>query len=180
METWKPVNKEGFNSIYEVSNTGKVRSIDRTDCVGRKRKGTELKQASVRGYKMVLLWCNSEKWFVRVHHLVAMSFITTAHGHIGNKIDDWHVNHIDGDKTNNHAENLEWLTHREHQKHTETLGTRPKGEMQHLAILTEEKVRLIRRLKLNGFSVKKISETIGTTHSTVSHVVHGRTWKHVT
>ena len=179
METWKPVKKNGFCDIYQVSNTGKVRSTDRVDCSGRNRKGIELKQATVKGYKMVLLWCNSHKWFVRVHHLVAMSFLNTQYGKTGNGINDWHVNHIDGDKTNNNYENLEWLTHKEHQKHTESLGVRPKGEKQHLAVLNESIVKDIRLFKSQGKTIKFAADYFGIHHATASGVWHGRTWKHV-
>lgn len=114
-EVWKPV--KGYEGLYEVSNTGKVRSRDRMTKVTRNgetylcpHKGTELKPGKRRhGYLGVMLYSkggHATRGFktFSVHRLVAEAFIPNPNGLP-------EVNHIDEDKTNNRAENLEWVSH---------------------------------------------------------------------
>ena len=109
-EVWKPV--KGFEGKYEVSNTGKVRSIDRFDANNRFRKGIELKQLiESQGYYRVTLWHNKcSKEDIRVHYLVACHFID-------NPENKKTVNHKDGNKLNNNLNNLEWNTYSENHLH---------------------------------------------------------------
>jgi len=106
-EEWLPV--VGLEGSYEVSNTGKVRSIDRVVSVNsgyiRPLKGVLLKGFLVNGgYLQVDMHINGERIRRLVHSLVSESFI-------GNS--DLTVDHIDGDKLNNKVENLEYVTQRE-------------------------------------------------------------------
>lgn len=105
METWKDI--KGFEGMYQVSNFGNVRSLDR--CVQFKDgrvahyRGKPMKtRITADGYVQVQICrdCNSVKT-VKVHRLVAEAFVPNPDGMK-------EVNHIDEDKTNNRAENLEW------------------------------------------------------------------------
>jgi hypothetical protein len=108
-EIWKPV--VGFEEYYEVSNLGKVRSLDRLviDTMGRKRKwkGSILKQkVNPRGY-LVIDFCKSGKnKTVSVHRVIARSFLRDFDE---NKT----IDHIDRVRTNNHISNLRMATHSE-------------------------------------------------------------------
>ncbi len=99
MEIWKDV--KGFEGLYQVSNTGKVFSI---------RRGINLKGKTDKdGYKVVVLW-NGKNNYRTIHRLVAEAFVTQKSGcNI--------VNHLDMDKTNNNADNLEWTTVQDNTKH---------------------------------------------------------------
>ena len=111
---WKPV--VGLEGRYEVSNTGLVRSVMRltttTNGQARMYQAKIIKPCTNRGgYHHVCLWDNSSGSGHRVHRLVMMAF--SANDNHAN-LD---VNHIDGDKTNNHISNLEWVTRGENHKH---------------------------------------------------------------
>ena len=113
-EEWKPIiiEKNGilydYTGLYEVSNLGRVRSLDRTSSDGRVLKGKILKLRLINnGYLRVGLNKDGRgQIFFRVHRLVATAFVP-------NPDNLPVVNHKDEDKSNNCVSNLEWCT----QKH---------------------------------------------------------------
>lgn len=111
-EIWKDI--EEYEGIYQVSNLGRVKSVDRLDGSNHRLKG-KIKSTSIRpnGYENVILFKNSKRKGHSVHRLVAQAFISNT----DNKPE---VNHIDENKTNNQASNLEWVTAKENMNH----GTR--------------------------------------------------------
>lgn len=116
-EIWKTLDR---NSNYQVSTSGCVRSLDRevTDSLGRTRKylGTLLKPSKdENGYLLVRISKNGHTKRVFVHRLVAEAFIE-------NPDHKPTVNHIDGDKTNNSVDNLEWATYKENRDHAVRTG----------------------------------------------------------
>lgn len=109
-EIWMPI--EGYEDRYEVSNTGKVRSLNYR-MTGKKKELKPIMQG--KGYHAVGLCKNGKMKWGKVHRLVADAFIPNPE----NKRE---VNHKDGNKQNNHADNLEWSTASENQKHAYRLG----------------------------------------------------------
>lgn len=106
MEEWRPI--VGFEGLYEVSNTGQVRSLDRclVNSLGRSVfiKGKLLKiYDNTFGYKFVSLVMDKHSSPTYVHRLVAQAFIPNPQGLP-------QVNHKDENKSNNRVENLEWCT----------------------------------------------------------------------
>ena len=108
MEVWKEIDD---NQRYEVSNYGRVRSKDMVvngrlqNC--HKIKGRILKpHTDKEGYKGVVLCINQKRKTFRLHRLVAAAFIP-------NPDNKPCVDHIDGDRANNHADNLRWVTAKE-------------------------------------------------------------------
>lgn len=105
MENWKDIS--GFEGIYQVSDKGRVRSLDRKDNIGNTHKGKILvSQKRPNGYLCVHLSKNGKSKWLSVHRLVAEAFIE--------KTDEAHniVNHIDNDPSNNNASNLEWTSYK--------------------------------------------------------------------
>ena len=100
IEEWRAV--PGYEGLYEVSDQGRVRSIDRYDSIGRLRKKRYIKLSlSSSGYFSVGLSKKGKVTIYLVHRLVAQVFIP-------NPFSLPQVNHKDEDKKNNIAENLEW------------------------------------------------------------------------
>ena len=113
---WKAI--EGYEGIYEVSNDGDIRSVDRIDSEGRNLKGRVLKkQESPNGYLFVQLCTNGVKAGKTVHRLVIEAFKGAS--------DKW-VNHMNGLKTDNRLINLEWTTPSENAQHAWDTGLQPR------------------------------------------------------
>lgn len=115
MEEWKPVF--GHEDSHMVSSYGRIRSISRiVRCGGSYRSVPEriLKiGVGSRGYPKVQLKHRGRTY--NVHRLVAEAFIPKP---------EWatQVNHIDGEKTNNRADNLEWVNQSMNQAHAYSIG----------------------------------------------------------
>lgn len=116
-EEWRDIR--GYEGLYQVSNFGRVRSIDRT--VQQKRKNTTIAR-NIKG-KILKTWKSVDYLHVTlsdegkikapfVHKLVADAFID-------NPFKLPHVNHKDENKMNNYCGNLEWCT----QKYNRNYGT---------------------------------------------------------
>ena len=108
-EIWKPV--VGYEGLYEVSNFGNVRSLAREVCYRKNGKtiirhveSRVLKPGNRHGYKGVGLCKNGKQKCKQVHRLVAEAFIDNPNS-------KQEVNHIDENTSNNHVNNLEWVTH---------------------------------------------------------------------
>lgn len=115
MEIWKDI--KGYENIYQVSNLGRIKSLDRKVKAGIKHneykiaKGKILKLNQKRnGYLTVDLCKENKVKTISVHRLVALTFIP-------NKENKEQINHINAKKYDNRVENLEWCTYEENKQH---------------------------------------------------------------
>lgn len=127
MIEWKEI--ECYEGLYEVSNTGEVRSVPRKIKIRdfyRKIPGTHKRPyIDTHGYVAIDLYKGNKREKKKIHRLVMEAFSPV----LGSENLD--VNHKDGDKTNNKIENLEWCTRRENLVHAVETG------------LTSQNIRII-------------------------------------
>lgn len=161
---WKDI--PGYEGLYQVSESGIVRSLDRiVTQQGRgkafdgKRKGRELKQHEQNnGYMIVQLCKNGEKKAVTVHRLVAEAFL-------GRKECHQDVNHIDGNKKNNSANNLEWTTRRNNILHSYRILKRKKSNCK--SVKCRETQEMFN-------SIREAGKSTGTNPASISSMLNGR------
>ena len=160
-EEWRAI--EGF-PYYEVSNYGRVRSLDkkvRYRHGSRVRKGKILKTHSNRkrhGYVYVGISEGGRQYNAQVHRLVAQAFIP-------NPESKPQVNHIDRNVSNNSADNLEWVTSKENVQWSIKCGRNPitKGTpIVAIDIATGEKLCFESQMEAHrqGFDRRRVWETI--------------------
>lgn len=158
LEQWRPV--PGYEHGYEVSDCGNVRSLFR----GRRL----LKPASNRyGYRRVMLYAEDGRTPKghTIHRLVASAFLENP-GDL-----PW-VNHINGQKDDNRAVNLEWCDRAGNVSHAVQVGLiKPlKGEANGAAVFSDRERRVICRLGQIGFTQKAIAEIFETKQATISRI----------
>lgn len=164
---WRPI--PGFEGAYEVSRCGRVRSLGRkvvqSNGAWQIIEGTVLvARVDTSGYEGVTLSMRRTR---RVHRLVAQVFLAPVPGKD-------HVNHIDGNKRNNYASNLEWCTRAENAAHAARLGI-GSGSTK----LTAEDVRQIRSEHTNGTAVRQLARRFNVHRISIRKIIRGETWKHV-
>jgi hypothetical protein len=135
------------NDNYAVSNTGRIRR----ETPGRGTwPGRELKLVLMgMGYYVVNPVIEGKNVLMYVHQIVATKFLGVAP-------DGYEVNHIDGDKLNNHSTNLEYVTHRRNMEHARELGL-----IRDKTVYADEMIDTVRELSGIGLSVPVISIRTG-------------------
>lgn len=171
---------------YEVSNKGRVRSIDRIAIrKGRKAriKGMLLNPKSERGYLSVTLYSGSRREHKKtgVHRLVAMAFIPNPNNYP-------YVNHKDENKENNNSDNLEWCT----AKYNSNYGTAIERRVAHQdwqsiaeknsrsVIAVDDSGRIVKRYKSMTSASNDGHKTAGITKCCKGQLktYHGLTWRY--
>lgn len=123
MERWLPV--PGYEGVYEVSDQGRVRSLDRADSRGRSRTGRVLSlRIQPSGHRTVSLCTNAKRRIFHVHHLVLMAFV-------GPRPTGMEGCHWNDDPTDNRVENLRWDTRSGNQLDSVRNGTHHMARRTH-------------------------------------------------
>ena len=131
------------------------------------------------GYDQVFLSCKDKRRKFLVHRLVMETF---------NNIENYHsyqVNHIDGNKSNNNIDNLEWCDAKYNTNHAIKLGLRKPldqlGSKNRMAKLNEEQVvEICMLLATKKYTNKQISHIYNVSESCIEGIRERRNWKHVT
>ena len=168
-EIWKPI--VGYEDLYEISSFGNVRSLDKyVNCKNNSKrliKGKVISQFINHGYKIVDLTKNGQRKHCRVHRLVAQAFIPNY----DNKED---VNHIDGNKTNNRIENLEWCTRQENIIHALENGLNSSTNYQYAIKVTNKKIYCYETNEIYN-SMSEASSILNVPRSYVWRKCHNKT-----
>ena len=170
-EKWKAV--EGHEGLLEVSDFGRVQTLG-TYRTGRGTKpGPQFRKGKVlspflaaNGYPTVAPKFGENRRKMLVHRLVAKAFVP---GHFP----DATVNHKDGDKTNNVASNLEWISRAENTAHQWRTGLVDlRGENHPSAKLSRADVEAIRRRCAQGETQRSLSVEFGVSNQLISDIVN--------
>lgn len=172
VELWK--NIEGYEQTYQVSSLGRIKSLS------RKINGTfggtyNTKERILKppvysyGYSVVKLYKSGKALRVGVHVLVARAFISNPENHPI-------VNHLDGDKQNNSASNLEWTTQQGNHTHAAEHGLKAKGDKHGFAKLTSDKVSQIKRMLINRTPQRQIAKQFNVCQATIKDINRNNTW----
>ncbi len=157
-EEWRDI--EGLEDWYEISNLGRVKSIDH-----RKILKTNVNN---KGYETITFTFQNKTIHKLIHRLVAQAFIPNP-----KKLPQ--VNHIDGNKLNNNVKNLEWCTGSENMKHAFRTGLRKnaKGIESVLAKEVEQYDSEGNFLKRYG-SIREASRKIDITNQAIVRCLKGK------
>ena len=156
---WKPV--AGYEGAYEVSDVGLVRRVG---------KQPKTLTPGSHGYYVVSLWQNNKGKAEYVHRLVAIAFVDGDQSLT--------VNHKDGDKLNNCASNLEWISKADNTRHQWSTGlANDSGCYKHSKIQPEDYPKIWIRLAA-GEKQKTIAAEYGCTQPLISWIAKKATEIH--
>ncbi len=176
MEIWKNIPK--FNNEYQISNQGRIKSVHaiilRSNGTTHTRVSKVLKPSIDHGYLKGAVCVNKRMIPYKIHRLVAEAFVD---GYGLTK----EVNHIDGNKLNNNASNLEWVSRSENMLHAVSTGLLPvtRGSQRSQAKMNEADVVLLKKMMVQGVRRKDICEKLNISIHMYKDVQRGKSWRHV-
>lgn len=126
------------------------------------------------GYLKTAIRINGKRKDIKIHQLIALAFL-------GIKPDGHVVNHKNGIRSDNRAENLEYVLPADNERHArKVLGKRLLGEKASRSVLTELQVRDIRLMNSFGcYSIAEIAQTFKISDSQVRRIVNLKNWSHI-
>lgn len=163
MGIWK--NIKGYSG-YQASDLGNIRSV-------RRNEPRILKTRLHGKYLTVQLYIDGKRVERNVHRLVAKTFIP-------NPENKPCVNHINGIKTDNRVENLEWATYSENTQHALSNGLKKSGQDNYNATITNEMAfwcRSVYKPRDKNFGLHALSMKLNVDVNVIRSVVHGESYK---
>lgn len=173
---WKDV--PSYEGYYQVSSCGLIKSISRVVKYRENHSGLRKERilklnVTKSGYVHAVICIDKVNKTVKVHRLVALAFIP-------NPENKPCVNHINGIKTDNRVENLEWCTYAENTQHAfkTKLKSGVKGEESHLSKLKTEDIMKIRLLYSEGcHSQNELGKMFNVSQSQIARIINNINWK---
>jgi hypothetical protein len=179
VEMWKGI-PEIYN--YEVSNRGRIRSLDRKlEFIGRWGHTVRFHRGRILRLKPKpngdggIYWCfyiDGGK-YLQVNRSVCAAFHGCAPSF------KHEAAHLDGDTHNNTPENLIWATALENAAHKKRHGTNPTGSKNAMAVIDEKQIKSIFESYIFGIDRQTIADRYGVTDGAIRSIVTGNTWRHV-
>jgi len=168
MEEWKDIL--GYEDKYQVSNTGKVRSMHYNKTKGLIK---EVKYfLAGYGYRTISLWKNNKNRKRSIHILVLETFGSP-------RPEGMQVCHINGDRFNNHIDNLKWDTPLNNTREKVKHGTQFRGEQTPNSKLKEKDILKIYKLSNMGFTHNLIAKCFMVGQAQISRIIKGTRWNHM-
>ena len=169
-ELWRDM--VGYEGSFCISSMGRVKSMDRTVSALTRCGNPSTRAISEKILRVSTSNCGYHQVFLNkkgllVHRLVAQAFIENP-----DNLPD--VNHIDGCKTNNHVENLEWVTRSENVLHAYELGLAGRGAEGSRAKFTWDEIRYIRSSPLTR---KELAKMFGVNKATIGRIITHDTYE---
>jgi hypothetical protein len=164
----------GFDGKYFINQEGQVWSTYRNRILSQHLDAT-------KRYLQSLMMMPGRKTGIPryIHKLVAIAWLGNAPGEVGCRRGQWCVNHKDGNKLNNHASNLEWVTVEDNAKHAWRNGLNTQvGETSTSSTLTSAKVREIRLRLVQGEPAVRIAKDYGVGKNCIDKLRMYVNWKH--
>lgn len=175
-EIWKDI--KDFEGIYQVSNLGSVRSLDRK--VFNKgnnswcnKKGRILKPTKDKGGYLYVGLHNKDNVktnSVKIHRLVALAFCTGYEYGL-------EVNHKNGNRQDNRSENLEWVTRSQNIRDIYKRGLNTNGDKNNASKLKNREIGIITSLYDSGVSQIIIAKAFSVSQATISNIIKNKTYK---
>ncbi len=175
VERWLPI--PGWEDEYEVSDLGRVRSLERLVETSDGRlhpvRGRVLNPSRrAGGYRYVNLKRPGVCEKRSVHLLVLLA-------HVGPRPDGQETRHLDGNPENNRLDNLKYGTRVENAADKVRHGTLPLGERCGTSVLTREEVQQARRIYASGRTLAEVARELDVGLCTIHDIISGRTWSHL-
>lgn len=131
MAEWRDI--KGFEGLYQCSDEGEVRGVERQMAPSRGnkpriKKSVKLKLVDHKGYLQVRLYKNGKQYSYLVHRLIAETFLP-------NDDPTKEVNHINECKSDNRVCNLEWISHIENVNHATCQERKVKNNKQRCEVI---------------------------------------------
>jgi hypothetical protein len=166
-EQWKPVADKRYDR-YEVSDMGRIRN----------RRGGPSFPSPIRrtvvnafGYTACFMTQDGRRKLIPVHKMVADAFL-------GERPPRHQVNHINADKSDNRASNLEYVTAQRNKRHAMEHGLFQHGESHHKAKLTLAQVDEIRAAPKRAIPSHVLATKFGVSKGTIDIIRQGKSWTH--
>tara|TARA_R110000796_G_scaffold10359_1_gene34463 strand:+ start:2029 stop:2490 length:462 start_codon:yes stop_codon:yes gene_type:complete len=148
---------------YKIFPNGTVKNIKTNKFLKNQDNG--------KGYRKITLTINGKPYQNYVHRLVATAYIKNPKGYK-------QVNHIDGNKSNNLVENLEWTNNSLNQIHAHKTGLKKNGNKLWNGKFSKEDIDIMKDYDSKGFKRVEIAKMFECSKSTISEILNGNRYKY--